>query len=116
MFTISPHYPAQAQLAHQALDRTACNLNAFPLQLPLDLVAAINAEVGLAKLDDFAFLGRDTLTLGSWHPMADPCVDFVFLEPFMQRIGQILDFVICGNGEAISKHCTSMGLVSSFRL
>jgi hypothetical protein len=41
----APH-AAQTQSAHQAFDGTACHLNAFPLQLPPDLVGAIHLKVG----------------------------------------------------------------------
>jgi len=46
------HCTAQAQAAHQSLDRAACDLDVFTLHLPPDLVCVVDLMIGLPDLFD----------------------------------------------------------------
>ena len=61
-YHFAAHRPAQTQTAHQAFDGAARHLNAFPLQLPPDLVSTIHLKV---RLPDPLNVGRQKLITAS---------------------------------------------------
>ncbi len=60
---LAPHHTAQAQTAHEPLDRAACCLDALPVHLQPDFVGAVDTWVGLPDALDVRH--QRVVTLGT---------------------------------------------------
>ena len=67
---LAAHRTTQSPMPHQAFDRTACDLDAFALHLPPDLVCAVDLKIGLPDVFDRGYqslIAFGALTAQGWN-------------------------------------------------